>query len=69
LSPTGLDHHSVLNQAIGVLRDRGHTLDDARDELHRLARDAHTTMYDAAQRLILAIDQRPVTEHRQSDSM
>jgi hypothetical protein len=66
--PSGLDHHSVLNQAIGVLRDRGHTLDDARDELHRLARDTRTTVYAAAQQLIRAIDQRPATEHRQSGS-
>jgi hypothetical protein len=66
--PSGLDHHSVLNQAIGVLRDRGHTLDNARDELHRLARDAQTTVYAAAQQVIRAIDRRPAAEHRDNGS-
>jgi hypothetical protein len=72
--PSGIERHSVLeqrsvvNQAIGVLRGRGYTLDDARAELHRLARDTQTTVYAAAQRLIHAIGQRPAAEHRDNGS-
>jgi hypothetical protein len=51
----GLDELSRINQGIGVLLDRGHTLEQARAELHRLARDAHVRSSVAAQSLLDSI--------------
>jgi ANTAR domain len=66
--PSGLRQRSILNQAIGVLCERGHTVDEARDELRRLARDSRTTVYEAAHQLIRAIHHRPTTRPPDSDS-
>jgi len=49
---TGLAEMSQVNQAIGILIERGHVPDSARTELHRLADLAQTTLHAAAQQLI-----------------
>jgi hypothetical protein len=48
----GLDELTVRNQAIGVLLDRGHTVEQARSELDRQARSAGLTPLMVAQRVI-----------------
>ncbi|MDP9092643.1 MAG: hypothetical protein M3N95_06790 [Actinomycetota bacterium] len=47
-----LDNAKSHNQALGILLDDGLDLDQARAELDRLARQAHTTPEIAATRLI-----------------
>jgi hypothetical protein len=49
---TGLAEMSQVNQAIGILIERGHMPDSARTELHRLANLAQTTPHAAAHQLI-----------------
>jgi hypothetical protein len=49
---TGLDHVRSHNQALGILLERGFDLEQARAELHRLARQAQTTPEIVATRLI-----------------
>jgi hypothetical protein len=51
---TGLDEHSAINQAIGVLIGRGHTPESAQHELHRLAKLDHDDLRAAAEALILS---------------
>jgi hypothetical protein len=51
---TGLDEHSVINQAIGVLIGRGHTPESAQHELQRLAKLDHDNLHAAAEALILS---------------
>jgi hypothetical protein len=56
---SGFTDMTHINHAIGILIDRGHTPDDATTELHRLARQAETTVRVAAHELIQAATQRP----------
>jgi hypothetical protein len=49
---TGLAEMSQVNQAIGILIERGHVPHSARTELHRLANLAQTTPPAAAQQLM-----------------
>lgn len=56
---TGLDAHFAIDQAIGVLIDRGHTPESARDELHRLAALDHGNLHVAAQTLVLSASSKP----------
>lgn len=49
---TGLDEHSTINQAIGVLIGRGHIPESAREELHRLAAHDHGNLRAAAEFLL-----------------
>lgn len=58
----GLTEMSHINQAIGILIDRGHLPDSAHAELDRLARQAQTTVHAAAQQLIRTTLQTPATE-------
>jgi hypothetical protein len=58
----GLDEMSQVNQAIGVLIERGHLPDSARTELHRLADLAQTSLHAAARQLIRAAQLQPATE-------
>jgi hypothetical protein len=51
---TGLDEHSAINQAIGVLIGRGHTPESAQHELQRLAALDHDDLRVAAEALILS---------------
>lgn len=55
----GLDDHSAINQAIGVLIDRGSTPESARDELHRLAALDHGDLRTAAVALIVDVARGP----------
>jgi hypothetical protein len=48
----GLAEMVQVNQAIGILIERGHLPDSARTELRRLAHHAQTTLHAAAQQLI-----------------
>ena len=52
---TGLDEHSAINQAIGVLLGRGHTPESAHHELQRLAALDHNNLHAAAESLIHSI--------------
>ena len=54
----GLSEHATINQAIGVLIDRGHTPESAREELHRLAALDHGDTHAAAEALLLAARRR-----------
>jgi hypothetical protein len=58
----GLTEMSSVNQAIGILIDRGHLPDSARTELDRLAHQAQTTLHAAAQQLIRTTPQPPAIE-------
>ena len=49
---SGLEDHSAINQAIGVLIGDGHTPESAHDELHRLARSDHDDLRAAAEAVI-----------------
>lgn len=49
---TGLAGHAAINQAIGVLVDRGHSPDSAHAELRRLSCAGMLSLPDAAQRLL-----------------
>ncbi len=49
---TGLADATGLNQAIGILIDQGHTPDEARTELSRLARHTRTGLSATAQQII-----------------
>jgi hypothetical protein len=49
---TGLDEHFAINQAIGVLIDRGHTPESALEELHRIAALDHGNLPAAAKALL-----------------
>ena len=51
---TGLDEHSAINQAIGVLIGRGHTPESAQHELQRLATLDHDNLRVAAEALIIS---------------
>src|SRR4029077_4431516 len=51
---TGLDEHSAINQAIGVLIGRGHTPESAQHELQRLAPLDHDTLRVAAEAVIIS---------------
>src|SRR6185312_11495020 len=51
---TGLDEHSAINQAIGVLIGRGHTPESAQHELQRLATLDHDNLRVAAEALIVS---------------
>ena len=51
---TGLDEHSAINQAIGVLIGRGHTPESAQHELQRLAKLDHDNLRVAAEALIIS---------------
>jgi hypothetical protein len=51
---TGLDEHSAINQAIGVLIGRGHTPESAQQELQRLATLDHDNLRVAAEAVILS---------------
>jgi len=51
---TGLDEHSAINQAIGVLIGRGHTPESAQHELQRLATLDHDNLRVAAEVLIIS---------------
>jgi hypothetical protein len=59
---TGLDSLSDLNQALGILIDRGHTVDTAHSELHRMAGLGQITVLIAARQLIESISLRHRTE-------
>jgi hypothetical protein len=48
----GLAELAQVNQAIGILIERGHLPDGARAELHRLADRGHTTVAAAARQVI-----------------
>ena len=56
---TGWSEHATVNQAIGVLIDRGHTPESARRELHRLAAMDHGDTHAAAEAVILSAQGRP----------
>lgn len=56
---TGLDTHFAIDQAIGVLIDRGHTPETARDEVHRLAGLDHGDLRAAADQIIRTAGTRP----------
>jgi hypothetical protein len=49
---SGLEAHSRINQAIGILIDEGFTADSARDELRGLADRDNSELLDAAERLL-----------------
>ena len=51
---TGLDEHSAINQAIGVLIGRGHTPESAQHELQRLATLDHDNLRVAAEAVIIS---------------
>ena len=51
---TGLDEHSAINQAIGVLIGRGHTPESAQHELQQLATLDHDNLRVAAEALIIS---------------
>ena len=51
---TGLDEHSAINQAIGVLIGRGHTPESAQHELQRLATLDHDNLRVAAEAHIIS---------------
>ena len=51
---TGLDEHSAINQAIGVLIGRGYTPESAQHELQRLATLDHDNLRVAAEALIIS---------------
>jgi hypothetical protein len=59
----GLADLTHINQAIGILLDKGHTLDGARTELQRVAHRAETTLRVAAQDLVRASTPRPKFDH------
>lgn len=50
----GLDTQSTIDQAVGVLIERGHTPEAARAELHRLTNLEHANLRAAAERVIRA---------------
>ena len=56
---SGLDTHVAINQAIGILIDRGHTPETARDELHRLAGLDHGDLRAAATQVIFSASTDP----------
>lgn len=56
---TGLVELGVINQAIGVLLDRGRTVESARDELHRAAREQGRSLFRVAEELLDAITAEP----------
>jgi hypothetical protein len=58
----GLTEMSDVNQAIGVLIERGHLPDGARVELDRLANHLQTTVHAATQHLIRTTLQLPAAE-------
>lgn len=49
---TGLHDHFAIDQAVGILIDRGHTPETAREELRRLAAADHGDLRTAANTLI-----------------
>ena len=55
----GLAEYSSINQAIGVLIDRGHTPDSAREELDRLAAVGNHAVPVAAEQLLASLPRRP----------
>ena len=71
---TGLAVLSRVNQAIGVLLERGHTPESARHELHRLAGLDHRTVHAAATELVHRAGRRPSdtadrdNEYRKNDT-
>ena len=60
---SGLNEMSQVNQAIGILIERGHTPEGARTELHHFARVAQITVRAAAQQHIHATARRPGIGH------
>lgn len=58
----GLADMTHINQAIGILIRRGHTVEGASTELHRCERAAETTVRVAAHQLIRAASRRPGLE-------
>jgi hypothetical protein len=51
---TGLADHSMINQALGILIDQGHTLESAHSALSRLAEIGSLDLAAAAERLLHA---------------
>jgi hypothetical protein len=59
---SGLQELSIINQAVGVLIDRGHTPQAARDELHQHASNEGRSPYASAERLVHGLTSRPVAD-------
>jgi hypothetical protein len=59
---SGLAELSITNQAIGVLIDRGHTPQTARDELHRHASNEGCPLHTSAEHLMRGLIPRPVAD-------
>ncbi|MCW2648805.1 MAG: hypothetical protein JWP07_4914 [Pseudonocardiales bacterium] len=60
--PSILQRCSAINQAIGVLLERGRTPDAAHQALARLANFGRTDLYDAAEYLL-----RDLADHHPTD--